>query len=264
MIVTADFLEHHKTHKLVAMAEDEGAPLSLIRLWAYCHRSRRWRFPKLTPEDLAAICHWKSKKISCEDALAASGWVKRLGGGGYIVLGWEEHNRGLIANWSRNPSGKRKPPNDDDQRIHDGHPTGTPRTPRCPRDQTGQEKTVTGSEQTSVEPLDCEAVNGETPSLTASPSDSPSEETSERQPKAVTPQERELMERLSAAVGEEDMKQFGGDWRNNYVRKNPHELSNALNQFTLLEKQGHLFTSKSAWLKDRYRRNVEEAQIRRK
>jgi hypothetical protein len=131
MIIHPDFLRHWKTRKLIAMTGDSGSPLVLLRLWSHCQTSRKWEFPELKRDDLAAVCEWESLKLSqtsCEKALVACRWIERLQGGGYRVRSWAEHNKSLISNWNRNPSGLPKVDSE-------GDPTGTPRGPRREPDQ---------------------------------------------------------------------------------------------------------------------------------
>lgn len=136
MIVQPDWLRHWKTLKLVKMTGDPAAPLALIRLWSHCQTSRKWEFPELKRDDLAAICEWNSEnisKLSCEKALTDCRWIEKLPGGGYRVHAWEEHNKNLIVNWNRNPSGKPKSDSDSD-------PAGTPRAPHGEPDRPNQTK----------------------------------------------------------------------------------------------------------------------------
>src|ERR1035437_6417778 len=102
VIIQPDFLRHWKTQKLVAMTGDPGSPLALIYLWAHVQTSRKWEFPELKRDDLAAICEWTSLKrckVSCEKALIACRWIEKLDGGGYRVRSWADHNKSLINNW---------------------------------------------------------------------------------------------------------------------------------------------------------------------
>ena len=137
MIIHPDFLRHWKTRKLIAMTGDSGSPLALLRLWSHCQTSRKWEFPELKRDDLAAVCEWESLKLSqtsCEKALVACRWIDRLQGGGYRVRSWAEHNKSLISNWNRNPSGLPKVDSE-------GDPTGSPRAPRREPDKTRPDQT---------------------------------------------------------------------------------------------------------------------------
>lgn len=145
MIIQPDFLRHWKTRKLISMTGDPAAPLALIRLWGHCQTSRRWTFPGLKRDDLAAICEWpdaKTAKLSCEKALVACAWISRIRGGGYTVNGWEHWNKNLVANWLRNPTGKAKEASEDD-------PTGTPRGARCLPDKPDQTNPINQTNQTN-------------------------------------------------------------------------------------------------------------------
>ena len=138
VIVQPDLLRHWKTRKFTEQVGDPAAPLVLIRLWAHCQVSRRWEFPELKRCDLAAICEWDSLKNRPSSMRKGSntrvGGLQKMEGGGYRVRGWEEHNKNLIANWKRNPSGKPKEETDTD-------PAGTPRAPHDVPDKTKPDQT---------------------------------------------------------------------------------------------------------------------------
>jgi len=75
-------------------------------------------------------------------------------------------------------------------------------------------------------------------------------------PKAA--RESNLMKRVARFVGEEDMKQWGGDWRKNWVRVRPLALEKALNILEDDMKHGWTATtSNAAALKDLAKRLPE-------
>jgi hypothetical protein len=107
MIIQPDFLEHWKTRALVELTGDEAAPLAVIRLWAHCQSSRRGFFPDMTPAQLASICRWRCKRISCHTALIRAGFVEKLSPKGFMAHEWAEHNRQLLQKWEAGKSGGR-------------------------------------------------------------------------------------------------------------------------------------------------------------
>jgi hypothetical protein len=106
VIVTPDFLDHWKTRLLVDITKDESVLLCLIRLWAYCHTSRQWVFPDMTPEILAAICRWGTRTPAGHDALVQAGFVNQLNKG-YAVHDWNKVNSQLIQRWQSGAKGGR-------------------------------------------------------------------------------------------------------------------------------------------------------------
>jgi hypothetical protein len=108
MIVKPEFSEHWKTRLLAEITKDESAPLCVIRLWAHCQTSRRWEFPDMTPETLAAICRWGKRKPACHVALVKTRFVDRLKKG-FAAHGWHEVNAQLIQKWDSGKKGGRPP-----------------------------------------------------------------------------------------------------------------------------------------------------------
>jgi hypothetical protein len=107
MIVQPDFLKHFKTQALVKVSRWEAAPLAVLRLWGHCQVSRRWQFPNMTPEQLAALCEWGEHKPGCATALLKAGFIRRMEGGGFEAHQWEEQNSRLVHNWKQGPNGGR-------------------------------------------------------------------------------------------------------------------------------------------------------------
>lgn len=99
MIVQPDFVDHFKTKALVKLTKDESAPLAVLRLWGHCQTSRRWQFPNMTPEQLAALCAWGDRKPACHTAMIKAGYLKRLPEGGFEAHQWDEQNGSLIQKW---------------------------------------------------------------------------------------------------------------------------------------------------------------------
>jgi hypothetical protein len=106
MIIRPEFLEHYKTRRLVEITGDESAPLAVLRLWAHCQTSRRWEFPDMRPDTLAALCRWGKRKPACHVALAKAGFVDRLKKG-FAAHGWHEVNAQLIQKWESGKKGGR-------------------------------------------------------------------------------------------------------------------------------------------------------------
>ena len=119
MIVDPDFPDHWKTRMLVdALDGDEAAPVYLLRLWAHCQNRRTAAFENLPQAALKALCRFPGHPNKLESSLAASGFVRREDQI-LIVVGWEEYNASLIANWSNGRKGGRP-------KITHGLSTGNP------------------------------------------------------------------------------------------------------------------------------------------
>jgi hypothetical protein len=107
MIVDPDFPDHWKTRMLVdSLDGDEAAPVYLLRLWAHCQNRRTCVFENLPQAALKALCRFPGHANKFESSLAASGFVRREDQS-LIVIGWEEYNASLIANWTNGKLGGR-------------------------------------------------------------------------------------------------------------------------------------------------------------
>ncbi len=107
MIVRPDFCEHFKTKALVELTGDPAAPLAVLYLWGHCQTSRRWEFPEMSPEQLAALCRWGKRKPACHTALIKAGFLDKLSPRGFKARQWDEHNGQLIQKWSVGTKGGR-------------------------------------------------------------------------------------------------------------------------------------------------------------
>jgi hypothetical protein len=106
MIVKPDFLDHWKTRLLIQITGDESAPLAVLRGWAYCQLSRRWKFPKMSPAQLAAVCHWGDRKPECHKALLEAGFLDNVKVG-FNFHSWHIENAQLIQKWDCGKKGGR-------------------------------------------------------------------------------------------------------------------------------------------------------------
>ncbi|RYD20816.1 MAG: hypothetical protein EOP88_13615 [Verrucomicrobiaceae bacterium] len=107
MIVDPDFPDHWKTRLLVdSLGGNELAPLYLIRLWAHCQNRRASVFENMPPAALKALCRYSGTAEALEAALTSSGFVRR-DGGVLTVVGWEDYNASLVANWENGKRGGR-------------------------------------------------------------------------------------------------------------------------------------------------------------
>lgn len=98
---------------------DEAAPVYLLRLWAHCQNRRTAAFDNLPTAALKALCRFPGHPNKLESGLAVSGFVRREGQT-LIVVGWEEYNASLIANWINGKKGGRP------AKITHGFPVGIP------------------------------------------------------------------------------------------------------------------------------------------
>jgi hypothetical protein len=107
VIIEPDFVDHWKTRLLVGLlADDELAPIYLIRLWAHCQQRKSSSFTSLPTAGIKAICHYQGSAETLEEALIGSGFVTR-DGVALHVIGWDEYNASLIANWTNGSKGGR-------------------------------------------------------------------------------------------------------------------------------------------------------------
>lgn len=117
MIVHPDFLDHWKTKKLVELLEDPGAPLLILRLWAYCQKSKKSVFEKMDPFRLKSVCHAQIDGDKLMQILTECGFV-RIEEGQFVVHDWEQVNRSLFSSWNNGRLGGRP-------ETH-GKPSGNP------------------------------------------------------------------------------------------------------------------------------------------
>lgn len=106
MIVDPDFLDHWRTRMLVDMLEDELAPMYIIRLWGHCQNRREWVFDGMPVQATKAICRYQGDAEVFEKALIDCGFLSREGDE-ITIVGWDEHNASLIANWANGKRGGR-------------------------------------------------------------------------------------------------------------------------------------------------------------
>jgi hypothetical protein len=105
MIVDPDFLDHWKTRMLADTLNDELAPIYVIRLWGHCQTRRSWEFD-IPANGVKALCRYPGDAEILDLALQSSGFISRQDGI-VTVVGWDEHNASLIANWLNGKRGGR-------------------------------------------------------------------------------------------------------------------------------------------------------------
>lgn len=106
MIVDPDFLDHWRTQMLVDMLDDPCAPQYIIRLWGHCQNRRSWVFEGMPVQAAKAICRYPGDPKEFEAAMIECGFLAREGDT-LTVVGWDEHNASLIANWTNGSRGGR-------------------------------------------------------------------------------------------------------------------------------------------------------------
>lgn len=106
MIVDPDFLDHWRTQMLVDMLNDPCAPQYIIRLWGHCQNRRSWVFEGMPVQAAKAICRFPGQADEFEKAMIDCGFLAR-DGDTLTVVGWDEHNASLIANWTNGSRGGR-------------------------------------------------------------------------------------------------------------------------------------------------------------
>lgn len=132
MIVDPDFLDHWKTTMLCDLLDDSSAPLCVIRLWGHCQQRRGWKFD-IPAKGVKALCKYKGDAEALDQALQDCEFILR-DGQSIEVIGWDEHNATLIANWENGKKGGRPPKNKPKK-----NPSKTHGLPMANPDQTHQE-----------------------------------------------------------------------------------------------------------------------------
>ncbi|WP_157641604.1 hypothetical protein [Burkholderia ubonensis] len=123
MIVDPDFVDHWKTRMLVdLLGSDELAPVYLIRLWAHCQHRRAWVFDGVPPAALKAICRFSGNAEQFDVAMRECRFIARDESGTLEVLGWDEYNAQLIANWKNGKKGGRPKKSNEPHHKDDGQP----------------------------------------------------------------------------------------------------------------------------------------------
>jgi hypothetical protein len=107
MIVQPDFLDHWKTQRLIALTNNEAAPLMVIRLWGYCQQRRQSSFDELSAHALATVCRWRKDPDKLMEILKESGFI-RTHENRLIVHDWDEVNSSLLARWKGGETTRRK------------------------------------------------------------------------------------------------------------------------------------------------------------
>jgi hypothetical protein len=162
MNVQPDFPNHPKTRLLKRElgAQAGQACEFILRLWAHCQENQRganWG-KGVTAEYVEMVCEWPGEPGVLFTALlkrlmpGRTGFAEVNRKGEFIVHDWDEHNRGLLANWFRNPNGRAgangKP------KDGGGEASGKPRVPGGPdrggpnkrgEDKRGEEKRGEGA-----------------------------------------------------------------------------------------------------------------------
>lgn len=133
MIVEPDFFDHWKTQFLIEELDgDQCAPIYVLRLWAHCQNRKEWSFD-VPVRALTAICRYQGEAEKLRVALTNSGFL-RDSENGFVVVGWDEYNAQLVANWDNGQKGgrPRKPKNNPSEthRKPIQNPSGTNGKPR--------------------------------------------------------------------------------------------------------------------------------------
>ena len=109
MIITADFLDHWKTKRLIQLLDDPEAPCGLLRLWAHCQNRKAYRFDpdKLNPSNVKGITQSRADKNALWDALIESGFLDLHEDGTIEAHGFYDANAQLVSNWENGKKGGR-------------------------------------------------------------------------------------------------------------------------------------------------------------
>lgn len=107
MIVDPDFPTHYKTRALIARL-GESAPMVMITLWCHCQSRKTLEF-ELTGAKLKAITVWQGDGDELLEILVELAFLDDLGGGRYLIHGFEERNKQIVRMWGNNKASKPKP-----------------------------------------------------------------------------------------------------------------------------------------------------------
>lgn len=110
------------------LADDEKAPLYVIRIWAHCQIRRATKFESMPCDGLRALCRYDGDAEVLEHGLINAGFIQR-DGEAIIVPKWSEHNAKLIANWNNGATGGRPPNPNKTQTEPSSNPTVTHANP---------------------------------------------------------------------------------------------------------------------------------------
>ena len=127
MIVTADFLDHWKTKRLIQLLDDPEAPCGLLRLWAHCQNRKAYRFDpdKLNPSNVKGITQSRADKNALWNALVESGFLDLHEDGSIEAHGFSDANAQLVSNWENGKKGGRP-----SKEKPSENPTGTHSEPK--------------------------------------------------------------------------------------------------------------------------------------
>lgn len=116
MNVQVDLLKHPKFLLLKRELGDHHGPSALeflLRLWGHCQDNKRGaNWGNVSSDYVEMVCEWPGGAGVLYKALLKPMMVGRSGfaelrGRQFIVHDWDHHNARLIANWNRNPDGRR-------------------------------------------------------------------------------------------------------------------------------------------------------------
>jgi hypothetical protein len=198
----------------------------------------------MTPAQVSSVCRWGARKPACHIALVKAGFLDKLPGGGFAAHQWSDHNAQLFQKWRAGEKGGRPPkeenPNeschsekpDDNRPVSAGCPDKTDKTRSDEIGLAGQDLKRLNDERARARETEASGAAANRSSLTRA-------------------QERALLERLAAFVGEDEMARAGGHWVTNWIRKHPALLERALADLECQVREGREATStRGAWLTD--------------
>lgn len=105
MIVQPDFPDHWKTKLLISLTREPVAPMCVIRFWAHCQNRRTFRFEKMEPEVLKAICCFPGDALTFYTGMLQT--FADLQNDVFVAHGWDEINGKLLSNWENGQRGGR-------------------------------------------------------------------------------------------------------------------------------------------------------------
>lgn len=153
MNVQPTLITHPKFSVFKRMLGTAEAIEYLVRLWGHCQTGQRGEnWGKVSGDYVEAICVWPGEPGKLFGALTQPfcgkpGWVRVKGGGEVVIHNWEEHNKALVAQWNRNPYGRKGKPTTPEQppvkpRIKPGLTPEQPRSNPIGLDRSGLDRSV--------------------------------------------------------------------------------------------------------------------------
>jgi hypothetical protein len=210
--------------------------LSFLWLWALKYLPSG-NTSTLTPAEISTAADWTGDANVFVSALKRTGWIDRDG----MIHDWHEYAGKYLAHLEKDRERKRQ------WRANGKLPEPPPPAsagspPEVTRNSGVTEPDITRPNLTGPKRLNDEGARAR---------EAESSGAAANRSSINRAQERALLERLAAFVGEDEMARAGGHWVANWIRKKPDLLDSALADLELQVREGREATStRGAWLTD--------------